>query len=137
MKRTSILLADDEPYLTFMIAGRLRERGGEVRVASNGEEGLRLAKERRPDLIITDFQMPRLSGLEMAIALRADPATASVPIILLTSRAHRLSNQQLAETSIKHLVSKPFSFRELLPLIADFCDIDIGDERDRPVKQAG
>ncbi len=136
MNRTNILLADDEPYLTFMVAGRLRERGATVRIANNGEEGLRLVNEQRPDLIITDFQMPRMSGLEFATALKAQPANAEIPVIILTARGHRLSQQELAATSIKHLVAKPFSFRALLPLVAEFCDINVSDERDNPLKQA-
>jgi CheY-like chemotaxis protein len=137
MARIGILLVDDEPYLTFMVGGRLRERGAEIRTAANGEEGLRMARERRPDLVITDFQMPRMTGLDMAKALRADPQTAEVPIVMLTSRAHRVSPQELAATSIRHLVAKPFSFRELVPLVAEFCDIDSSSERDKPLSQAG
>ncbi len=136
MQRTSILLVYDEPYLTFMVGSRLRERGAEVRIASNGEEALRMAQEQRPDLVITDFQMPRVSGLDMAKAMRARNETADVPIIMLTSRAHRVSPQELAATSIKHLVAKPFSFRELVPLVAEFCDIDSGDQRGEPLRQA-
>lgn len=136
MKRTSILLVDDEPYLTFMVGGRLRERGAEVRIASSADEALKMAAERVPNLIITDFQMPRMSGLDMAKALRAQPQTADVPLIMLTSRAHRVSPQELAATSIRHLVAKPFSFRELVPLVAEFCDIDAADERGNSLRQA-
>jgi two-component system phosphate regulon response regulator PhoB len=137
MPRTNILLADDEPYLTHMVAGRLRERGAQVRIAANGEDALAMARQDRPDLIITDLQMPRMSGLEMAAALKSENTTADIPLIMLTSRGHRVFPQQLAATSIKHLVAKPFSFRELLPLIAEFCDIDAGDERDQAQRRAG
>jgi two-component system phosphate regulon response regulator PhoB len=136
MKRTSILLVDDEPYLTFMVGSRLRERGADVRIAANGEEALRMAREQRPDLVITDFQMLRMSGLDLAKTLRSQNETADVPIIMLTSRAHRVSPQELAATCIKHLVAKPFSFRELVPLVAEFCDIDSGDQRGQPLRQA-
>lgn len=137
MTRTSILLVDDEPYLTFMVGSRLRERGADVRIAASADEALKMAAERRPDLIITDFQMPRMSGLDMARALRSKPATADVPLIMLTSRAHRVSAQELATTSIKHLVAKPFSFRELVPLVAEFCDINANDQHDKPLRQTG
>jgi len=124
MSARTILIADDEPYLTFMLATRLREHGANVLVASDGEEALRLAREHLPHLILTDFQMPLLSGLELARRLLEQPATASIPVVLLTARGHRLPAAELAATNIRHLVPKPFSTKELISVVQELCGTD-------------
>lgn len=124
MGRRTILVADDEPYLTFMLATRLREHGAEVIIASDGEEALRLAREHRPNLILTDFQMPIMSGLELARNLLASPETAEIPVVLLTARGHRLPAAELVATNIRHLIAKPFSTKELIAVVSELCGLD-------------
>lgn len=109
-----IILVDDEPYVTTTMASKLRAAGYEVSIANNGEEGFLLAKAAPPEVLITDYQMPVLSGYEMSVKLRADPITAEVPVLMLTARGHHLSSEQLAKTNIKVVYSKPFSARELV-----------------------
>jgi CheY-like chemotaxis protein len=124
MARRTILIADDEPYLTFMLATRLRDTGAEVVVASDGEEAFRLAKEHLPNLILTDFQMPVMSGLDLARRLLEHPSTAEIPVVLLTARGHRLPAAELAVTNIRHLVAKPFSTKELIAVVNELCGVD-------------
>lgn len=124
MRRTTILVADDEHFLTFMLAARLRDCGADVLVAANGEDALLLACEHLPDLVLTDFQMPRMSGLELAKKLKESPETADIPLIMLTARGHRVPPAELAATSIRHLISKPFSLRELLSVIGEICKLE-------------
>jgi CheY-like chemotaxis protein len=112
--RRRIILADDEAYVTTILASKLRQRGHDVVTAPNGQQAFELATQSPPDLIITDYQMPILSGYEMSVKLRQDPRTAKVPVLMLTARGHHLSPEQLAATNIKHLAAKPFSARELL-----------------------
>lgn len=119
-----IIVADDEPYLTFMLATRLREHGAEVFVAADGEEALSLAREHKPDLVITDFQMPVLSGLELARRLLETPDTADIPVVLLTARGHCLPAADLVATNIRHLVAKPFSTKELIAIVSELCGLD-------------
>ena len=109
-----ILLVDDEPYITTILAAKFRAGGDEVRIATDGNAGFTLAGERVPDLIVTDYQMPGGDGYGMAVRLREHAATANVPIIMLTARGHHLSAEQLAATNIKRLLQKPFSAREVL-----------------------
>ena len=112
-----ILIADDELYITSTLAQKLRKAGYEVRTASDGEEALALATEQVPDLIVTDYQMPILSGFDLAVELRQNPATAGVPLLMLTARGHRLESSELARTNIRCLLAKPFSLREVLSKI--------------------
>jgi two-component system, OmpR family, alkaline phosphatase synthesis response regulator PhoP len=113
MPTKRIILVDDEAYVTKTLAAKLRLAGHEVSVASNGEEGLALVTQNPPDLLITDYQMPFMSGFEMSMKLKQQPATAAVPVLMLTARGHHLTPSELAKTNIRMLLGKPFSAREL------------------------
>lgn len=124
MARQKILLADDEPYLTFMLATRLRDHSFDVVIATDGEEALRMAREHLPHLVVTDFQMPILSGIDLARRMLDEPPLAQTPIVLLTARGHRVPAAELAATNIRHLVAKPFSTKELIALVQELCGVD-------------
>lgn len=116
-ERKRLLVVDDETHIVHVLALKLRNAGYEVQTASDGEEGLELATqdaEHPPDLVITDLQMPYLSGLEMCARLKKQPATSSVPAIMLTARGHALAASDLATTNIRLVLSKPFSPRQVL-----------------------
>jgi CheY-like chemotaxis protein len=119
MVRRKIILADDEAFVTATLASKLRQAGFEVTTASNGQEAFELAVQNPPDLIVTDYQMPVLSGYEMSVKLRREPRTANVPLIMLTARGHHLSAEQVAATNIRYLAAKPFSVKELLGKVQD------------------
>ena len=110
----TVLIADDEPHIRHLVGNKLKLAGFNVIVASNGQDCLTLAREHRPALIVTDFQMPMLSGYEMSLQLASEQDTAGIPIILLTARGHKLSDQELAQTGIRMLMDKPFSPNDLL-----------------------
>jgi len=114
-----ILLADDEPHITHVMERKLRSAGFEVESAPDGEEALALAAEHRPDLIVTDLQMPYMSGIELAEALHADARTAGIPVILLTARGYFLSPDEIERTNIKRVVGKPFAAWALLETILE------------------
>src|SRR5262245_66439662 len=110
-----VIVVDDESYLTTTVATKLRQAGFEVSTAANGEEGFALATAGDPpDLVITDFEMPLLSGFDMSIKLKLHRTTADVPLLLLTARSHAFTPAQLAMTNIRAVCPKPFSARELL-----------------------
>lgn len=123
MSTKTLLIVDDEACITFMLASRFRDLGYEVITANNGEEALAALRELKVPLtaLITDFQMPRMDGLQLARTLRADPATSRVPVVMLTARGHRLSPRELQETGIQHVMPKPFSARELQAMIQEVC----------------
>ena len=109
-----IILADDEAYVTTTLSAKLRAAGHEVTVACNGEEAFQLAGANPPDLLVTDYQMPVLSGYEMSVKLKGQPLTSGVPVLMLTARGHHLSPEQLSLTNIRAVLAKPFSAREVV-----------------------
>lgn len=109
-----LIVVDDEMHIVHVLALKLRNAGYEVRTAADGEEGFEHATQDPPDLIITDLQMPFLSGLEMCAKLKNHAATSKVPAIMLTARGHALSQADLDTTNIKLVLSKPFSPRQVL-----------------------
>lgn len=115
----TLLIADDEPHIRSLVGAKLRAAGFNVIVASNGQEALDHARQSRPALIITDFQMPLLSGFDMCQRLYEDPDTADIRAIMLTARGHKLSPGELGKTNIQLLMDKPFSPRDLLMNVYD------------------
>jgi CheY-like chemotaxis protein len=112
-----ILICDDEAHIRHVVATKLRGAGMVVREARNGEEALEAVRGHeafRPHLVITDFQMPLLSGLELAKALRDTPATSRTPVLMLTARGYVLSEDELALTNVREVMSKPFGVKQLL-----------------------
>lgn len=112
-----VLIADDESHVTHVVAAKLRKAGYEVQVANDGDEALRAALERAPDMLITDLQMPYLSGFEVAMRLKADPKTANTPVLLLTARGYVIDSSELALTNIRQIMAKPFSALALLEIV--------------------
>lgn len=132
----TILLVDDEPYLTHMLAFQLRQHGVVVHSARNGQEGMDQAIAHLPNLIICDFQMPKVSGLEMCNALYQDERTKHIPVIMLTGRSHRLSPSQLEATRIIDLLPKPFSVNELLARVRELLGLSEPSAQLQPLEDA-
>lgn len=109
-----ILVVDDESHILHVVSLKLQNAGYRVITAEDGEEGLATALERRPDLIITDYQMPFMTGLELSIALKEHEVTGQTPVLMLTARGFSLAQEYLDRTNIAAVVSKPFSPREIL-----------------------
>ncbi len=113
MSTFTILICDDEAHIRRMVAARLREEGYIVLEGRDGEQAFQIASQTPPDLIVSDLQMPYMSGIELATALRAQPSTTHVPVVMLTARGHVLTEDELKKTNIVQLLAKPFSAREL------------------------
>ena len=109
-----ILVADDEAHILHVVSMKLRNAGYQVITAVDGEEALELCTAERPDLLITDFQMPFLSGLELCKNLRAQEETRDIPAMMLTARGFDISAEDMAEARISAVLAKPFSPREVL-----------------------
>ncbi|MDX2114820.1 MAG: response regulator [Planctomycetota bacterium] len=114
MSAGKILVVDDEAHITHVLALKLRNAGFTVRTASDGEEAFELASQDPPDVLITDLQMPYMTGLELCIKLKKKPATAQIPALMLTARGHALGESDLQSTNIRMVLSKPFSPRHVL-----------------------
>lgn len=114
-----ILIADDEPHIRHVLSHKLRGAGYDVTVAQDGNEALERARESRPQLLVTDCQMPGMDGIDLCRQLEQDPATAHIPTIMLTSRDFEIGQEQTRGTSIQRVLGKPFSPRQVLSLIAE------------------
>lgn len=109
-----VLVVDDEVHILHVVSLKLRNAGYEVITARDGREGLEIAQVELPDLIITDFQMPHLSGLELCQRLKQHPDTKDIPAIMLTARGFALEDSVIASTGIQRCLYKPFSPRQVL-----------------------
>ena len=114
-----ILVADDEAHILHVVSMKLRNAGFEVITAVDGEEALELCSTERPDLLITDYQMPFLSGLELCKRLRANEQTRDIPAIMLTARGFDIEPDEMADAKISAVLAKPFSPREVLQRVTD------------------
>jgi two-component system, OmpR family, alkaline phosphatase synthesis response regulator PhoP len=112
--RTRVLVVEDEQDIAGLIKHTLERIGGiDVEIVQTGDAALRMVTEREPDLILLDLNLPVLSGLEVCRILRARPATAHVPIIMLTARTSESDRVTGLDVGADDYVTKPFSLREL------------------------
>ena len=117
-----ILVADDESHILNVVSLKLTNAGYTVVTANDGQEAFELVTAERPDLIITDYHMPILSGLELCQKLRQSEQTSGIPTILLTARGYGLEPADMEQNGISRLVSKPFSPRQLLATVNEMLD---------------
>ena len=113
----TILVADDESHILHVVSLKLRNAGYRVLTAHDGQEALELAQQERPNLIITDYHMPQLSGLELCRRLKQDKKLPQIPVIMLTARGYHLEPQDTEQSGILRMLSKPFSPRQLLATV--------------------
>jgi len=124
MKPVKVLVVDDEAHITHVVSLKLGKAGFSISTAGDGEEAYEMAIADPPALLITDLQMPYLSGLELCARLRQNPATADVPAIMLTARGFALAPADLARTNIRCVMSKPFSPKEVLKKAQEILGIE-------------
>ena len=116
--RPVILIADDDRDILELVSLALERDGYELVLASNGEEALALARNRPPSLAVLDVMMPRLDGCEVTRRLRADDATRTLPVVLLSAFADELQAARGLAAGADAYVKKPFSPRELSAQVA-------------------
>jgi len=112
--RPTILVVDDEPHLRQLLTFQLEATGFDVVQAADGREGVQLAIERRPDLVLLDVMMPEMDGYEVLRRLRASFATKHVPVIMLTARTDVRDKVSGLEVGANDYVTKPWEHRELM-----------------------
>jgi DNA-binding response OmpR family regulator len=111
---SSILLVDDDPLLRTLVEHKLRLRGFQVISAESGEEGLKQASAKRPDLIVLDAMLPELDGFEVLQRLKEDAATQAIPVIMLTARKQETDIVSALSKGARDYLVKPFSPEELV-----------------------
>lgn len=110
----TILIADDDELLAALVQFKLEAAGHTVMVAEDGAAALAAVARRRPDLIVLDAMMPVLTGSEVLARLKADPATASVPVIMLTARRAQDDVVSALRAGAADYLTKPFIPEELV-----------------------
>ena len=112
MIRPTVLLVEDEPAQRHVLVYNFEAEGFDVITADNGEDGLLLVEENQPDLIILDWMIPQLSGLEVCRRLKLNPKTRQIPVIMLSARAEEVDRVRGLETGADDYVVKPYSVVE-------------------------
>ena len=118
----TILVADDESHILHVVSMKLRNAGFRVLTARDGREAFEMALHEKPDLLITDYHMPELSGLELCSKLKEEPSTSGIPAIMLTARGYQLEPADTEKSGILCMLSKPFSPRQLLETVTQVLD---------------
>ena len=115
-----ILVVDDEPTIVRLMEFILARQGHEMIVAVNGEEALQKIAAHQPDLVLLDIMMPRIDGYEVAQRVRADPKTASLPIIMLSAKAQDEDIRRGVEVGVDEYVTKPFTPDHLVQVVSEY-----------------
>ena len=114
---TKVLVVDDDPVIVRLLRVNFEMEGYVVATAADGIEGLAAVRSNRPDIVVSDVMMPKLDGLGLAAALKADPALAAIPIILLSAKAQNADVDAGLKVADDY-VTKPFDPLELLDRVA-------------------
>lgn len=112
--RPTVLLVEDEPAQREVLAYNLEAEGFQVLQAADGEEALLMVEEAAPDLIVLDWMLPHVSGIEVCRRLKSDPETRHIGIIMLSARAEEVDRVRGLETGADDYVIKPYSVVELM-----------------------
>jgi len=110
----TILVVDDDPVILQLLQVNFEMEGFTVLTAADGQEGVDRTRADRPDIVVSDVMMPRMSGLELVSILKADPDTASIPVLLLTAKAQQADVASGLEQGADDYVTKPFEPLELI-----------------------
>ena len=119
MTDATVLYVEDNEFNRKIVRQLLTRTTYRLREAADGEAALGMVRQERPDLILMDVQLPKMSGLDVTRALRGDPATADVPIIVVTSFALSGDEQRAKDAGATAYLAKPYSPRELLAKIRE------------------
>ena len=110
-----VLLCDDDEQILQTVEFALKRAGFQVLAARDGNQAWKLFEEQPPDVLVTDYRMPRMNGLELVQRIRDTEETAHVPVVMITAASHDISQQiKLKALQISAIVAKPFSPHELL-----------------------
>lgn len=115
--KPSILLVEDEAALVTLLTYNLEKSGFEVRAALDGEEAITMIAERLPDLVVLDWMLPKLSGLEICRQIRRGKATSRLPVVMLTAKGEEGDKLRGLEMGADDFITKPFSPKELIARI--------------------
>jgi len=114
---STVLIVEDNDKNMKLARDVLQAKGYQTLEAETGEEGVRLAKERKPDLVLMDIQLPGINGIEAFKQIRADPKTARIPVVALTASVTPTDRSQITAAGFDAFVGKPISLKEFLDTV--------------------
>jgi DNA-binding response OmpR family regulator len=117
-----VLIADDEPNIVVSLEFLMRQKGYDVRVATNGEDALRAVGEFGPDLILLDVMMPRMNGYDVCQKVRENPAWQPIRIIMLSAKGRDVEVNKGIAVGADAYVTKPFSTKDLIAKVGEMLD---------------
>ena len=117
--RKKILVVEDDPDLVELLSYNLRASGFAVGTAADGVDALKKTRSISPDLILLDLMLPELDGFAVCDILRRDPATAAIPIIMVTAMSSHLARLTGLEAGANDYITKPFSLKQLIARIRE------------------
>jgi CheY-like chemotaxis protein len=115
-----VLIVEDEPKSLKLIRDLLKVSGYKTIEATDGKQGVELAKAKKPDLILMDVMMPKMDGYTACRAIRADKVTKAIPVVMLTVLDSELNKKLAKDMGANGYITKPFSHQELLDVISRF-----------------
>ena len=122
MANELILIVEDNPQSLKLVRDILQVKGYQTLETETGEEGVRLARERRPALILMDIQLPGINGIEALQQLRADPVTSATPVIAVTASVMTQDRSRIMAAGFNGFQSKPISVNQLLAMVREILD---------------
>lgn len=114
MPAPTVLVVEDDPVILRLLEVNFDLEGFSVLLAHDGEEGIDVARAERPDIVVSDIMMPKVSGIELVQALKADEATAAIPIILLSAKAQTSDLKHGMDAGADDYITKPFEPLDLV-----------------------
>ncbi len=132
-----ILIVDDEPDALELVGFNLKRAGFDVLTAADGAEALRKAQQHAPSLIVLDIMLPEIDGLAVCKALRADPVTSAIPVIMLTAKAAEIDRVLGLELGADDYLTKPFSPRELVLRVRKLLDRHVAHQHNQDLLGIG
>lgn len=119
---SKVIVIDDEPFILMMIEDKLRRAGIQVITLRESVHAISVIKKERPDLIILDWMMPELSGIDLCKMIKADIELKNIPIIMLTAKGQDADKELGLKTGANLYITKPFSPKALLEMVKKFLD---------------
>lgn len=116
---SKVIVIDDEPFILMMIEDKLKKAKIDVLTLRESRNALEVIRKERPDLVILDWMMPELSGIELCKSIKNDPDMSGIPIFMLTAKGQDSDEQLGLQCGVTRYITKPFSPKSLLELIQE------------------
>ncbi len=119
-----VVVIDDEPFILMMIEDKLRNAKIDVVTLRSSVNAVKIIREEKPGLVILDWMMPEVSGIEVCRGLKQDPETSGIPIFMLTAKGQDADEQLGLKSGVARYITKPFSPKALLEMVREVIGVD-------------